>query len=282
MSVMGDTLGDALQSFEVHTLEAEPEIGSFTILSLTASGIQKLAYELQQTSDDGVNDKINFLEPLLGTASYVASRMNAPVTFAGVENISVFLGSPSKQPTTYKKLSLEVIGLAAFHFGALVGSGTQLGVDDTLPSIQFECHAYRLPSEFLAARFFEWKQTQNQSEAIARLVERHLPAGVVQTWNARQQKDSLLKAGVEFSPEMDRHINGQIVRREFVKRSLSPREMNRIHESKRTENYMAVRPTCRVDDETPSLALVANLEEFLFQGDLPVSLDADIASNITP
>jgi hypothetical protein len=163
-----------------------------------------------------------------------------------------------------------------------MGSKTRFSVDLSVPYISFDSQVYNLESAFLAGRFFEWKQSQHQTLAYSLLAQEHLPAGVVQSWSAKQQKDKLQESGFEFPADFERYANGQIIRRKIVEREFTDRELQRIVEDKRAHYKRGRRPIYEPDDRTPSFALVANLEEFLINGDEPVFLDAELATSITP
>jgi tRNA(His) 5'-end guanylyltransferase len=280
MAMLSDTLGNALFQFRVgdHTVAIENDLPF--IIHLEGQNLQKLVHALPADqrsvfSDVVVDATRHLIEAYSGLLAYNhASEVSLLFRFRDSQRKA--LGSYGEMTTSVAStLSAAIVHFAGKRLPALFNAdGSKL----VLP--QFFATSYAFPSTEIASRFFLWRETAGRRASIGAVALKHFKEQEIAGKSTVDRKAMLASKGIDFDA-IDEHVRrGSFIRRFKVERDLDPSELAKIPAQHRPNRPVMTTTVDRVRD-VPPLALIDNLESFIFDNAGPVLGDRPFAAAIT-
>jgi hypothetical protein len=281
MKTVNDTLGDALAVYRKKELDDVIAIGSVIVVQLQATGFDRLRHDLAAIDNETVEGgpKFDLDLPFTTTAGDLVHRFKGVVAYAGMSSISLVIEPSPKTEghPSYFELAMEAASTASFHCGTHVAAMTGFTVaDDPISPIRFHGDVFTFPDRELASRFIEWRQTLNHREVTIALGRRLGVHNDVVMKSLPQRREILEANGADFEGRLGDVLQGQLIRRQLIKRFPTERELSRMF--RRPETLVQVPRAIFVPDaRIPNLSVVGNLSSVLFDGADPEILDHPLA-----
>lgn len=284
MKTINDTLGDALSIFRKKELDDVMALHGVVVIQLQGVGFDRLKYELASIDNETVEGDPKFDLDLSATAGDLVKHFKAVVAYAGMSSISLVIEPSPKNdaPPSYFELAMEVASAAGFHFGARLAVMAGLGLDDEpMSPIRFQGDVFTFPDRELASRFIEWRQTLNHREVTTSLGRRFGVRNEVMMKSLPQRRNILEANGADFEGRLGDILQGQLVRRQLIKRFPTEKEISRMYKKPKALTQVS-RAIYVPDNRIPNLSLVGNLSSVLFEGSEPLVNDLPLAQAVAP
>lgn len=281
MKTINDTLGDALSAYRKKELDDVMALNGVVVIQLQGLGFDRLKHELAFIDNETVigDPKFDLDLPLGSTAGELVHRFKAIVAYAGMSSISMVLEpSPKNEaPPSYFELAMEAASAAGFHYGARLAIMAGLTLDDEpMSPVRFQGDVFTFPDRELASRFIEWRQTLNHREVTTALGRRFGVHNEVMMKSLPQRREILEANGADFEGRLGDVLQGQLVRRQLIKRFPTEKEISRMFRKPKKLTQVS-RAIFVPDARIPNLSLVGNLSSVLFEGAEPEINDLSLA-----
>jgi hypothetical protein len=286
VKTINDTLGDALAVYRKKELDDVMALSGIVVIQLQGLGFDRLKHAIALIAGETVDSdsKFDLDLPFGPTAGALVDRFRAVFAYAGMSSISLVLEpSPKNEaPSSYFELAMEVASAAGFHYGARMAIMAGLTLDDEpMPPVQFQGDVFTFPDRELASRFIEWRQTLNHREVTIALGRRLGVHNDVVMKSLPQRREILEANGADFEGRLGDVFQGQLVRRQLIKRFLTEKELSRMF--RKPEKLTQVPRAIFVPDaRIPNLSVVGNLSCALFEGVEPEINDLALARAVAP
>ena len=286
MKTINDTLGDALSTYRKKELDDVMALNGVVVVQLQGLGFDRLKHELVSADNVTVDGDPNFdLElPFASTAGELVHRFRAVFAYAGMSSISLVIQpSPKNEaPPSYFELAMEAASTAGFHYGTRLAIMTGLSLDDEpMSPVRFQGDIFTFPDRELASRFIEWRQTLNHREVTSALGRRFGVHNEVMMKSLPQRREILEANGADFEGRLGDVLQGQLIRRQMIKRFPSEKELSRMMRKPKTLTQVP-RAVYVPDARIPNLSLVGNLSGVLFEAATPEINDLPLAKAVAP
>jgi hypothetical protein len=286
VKTINDTLGDALSAFRKKELDDVMALNGVVIVQLQGLGFDRLKHELAFNDNETVegDPKFDLDLPFALTAGELVHRFRAVFAYAGMSTISLVMEpSPKNEaPPSYFELAMEAASVAGFHYGARLAIMAGLTLDEEpMPPVRFQGDVFTFPNREVASRFIEWRQTLNHREVTIALGRRYGVHNDVMMKSLPQRREILEANGADFEGRLGDVLQGQLARRQMIKRFPSERELSRMLRKPKTLTEVP-RAIFVPDARIPNLSLVGNLSSVLFEGAAPEINDLPLAMAVAP
>ncbi len=286
MKTINDTLGDALSSYRKKELDDVMTLGGVVIVQLQGLGFDRLRHDLAFIDNETVegDPKFNLDLPFAPTAGELVHRFRAVFAYAGMSSITLVMEPSAKNeaPPSYFELAMEAASVAGFHYGARLAIMAGLTLDDDpMSPVRFQGDVFTFPDRELASRFIEWRQTLNHREVTTALGRRYGVHNEVMMKSLPQRREILEANGADFDGRLGDMLQGQVIRRQMIKRFPSKGELSRMARKPKTLTQVP-RAIFIPDARIPNLSVVGNLSSVLFDGAPPEINDLPLAKAVAP
>lgn len=257
MALKEDSLGDYCKFFENQETQRLCLPGLPVYARLDGRGFSKFT------------KKIGFKKPydetmsaaMICTMHYLVDEFDATLGYTQSDEISIgWVDRPIIFNGKYQKMISTLAATASVVFYKQIAKETEF-----VPT--FDCRIFPVPSRESITKQFLWRELDCAKNAITMAAQEFYSHNELMNKNSSQKQNMLHLKGKNFNDYPAWFKRGTFCLRRTISKQLEPEILAKIPENKRPTN--PVTRSCLFDINLPRLLSISNLENVLFNGELP-------------